>query len=169
MGSDVLATVNGIAVLVLVVSGTILCLAVTVGLFKLYPSLRRTVSNLEKTTQSTAAAAENAAIISKSIAGRADDIAENIATAAEKARDAMASTAEAAGNIAAASSLLEPVGGVVNIANNIRTGIWGLLTDEQKQTVLSQIKEKLQSLDVSRAVDTVTGRIGGFFRNRRGR
>jgi predicted PurR-regulated permease PerM len=169
MGSDVLTLANSIAVLVLALMGIILCSAVIVGPFKLYPSLRHIVSNVEKTTESSAMAAENAAIISRSLAERSDEIADNVATATHNTREATASTAKAASDIAGAASLLGPAGSVANYASIVKAVVQELLTDKQKEELLTSIKEKFQSLDVRGSVDDVTGRIGGFFRNRRSR
>ena len=159
---------NSIAVLVLAISGISLCLTTTVVLLKLYPAIRRIVSNLEKTTESAAITAENAAVISTSMAANSGEMTENIASAAEKGRQTMESTAEAASNLAAVSALLGPAGAVVNAAQAVKTGVRDLLTEEQRQAIISQVKEKLHSQDVTGFVDRVTGKVGGLFRNKGG-
>ena len=61
MGSEILTLATGAALLALIVSAFILCLAAIWVLFKLYPEIRRILSNLEKTTASTAVIGENIA------------------------------------------------------------------------------------------------------------
>lgn len=104
MDGDFLTTAVTVAVLALLISGIVLLLTVTVVVLKCYPSILLIVGNIRKTTESTAVAVENIAVISKSFADRADSIAENIAAAAEKGRDTMTNAAEASANIARATS-----------------------------------------------------------------
>ena len=168
MGPDTLTIANGVAVLVLAISGIALCSTITIFLIKLYPSVRSIASNLDKTTGSAAVTAENAAVISTAFAAKADEMAENLATAAEKSRETMESTAETTSNLAAASALLGPAGAVASAAKSVKTGLADLMTDEQRQETISQVKEKLHSQDVAGFVERVTGRVGNFFHIRRG-
>jgi phage-related tail protein len=168
MGPDTLTIANGVAVLVLAISGIALCSTITIFLIKLYPSVRSIASNLDKTTGSSAVTAENAAVIFTAFAAKADEMAENLATAAEKSRETMESTAETTSNLAAASALLGPAGAVASAAKSVKTGLADLMTDEQRQETISQVKEKLHSQDVAGFVERVTGRVGNFFHIRRG-
>ena len=168
MSPDTLTIANGVAVLVLAISGIALCSTITIILIKLYPSVRSIASNLDKTTGSSAVTAENAAVISTAFAAKADEMAENLATAAEKSRETMESTAETTSNLAAASALLGPAGAVASAAKSVKTGVSGLLTDEQREELFSRVKEKFHAQDVPGIVDRVSGKVSGFFRNRRG-
>ena len=50
MGADSLSVVKDIAAILLLASGATLCIALTIVVVKLFPSIRRSVLNLEKVT-----------------------------------------------------------------------------------------------------------------------
>ena len=167
MGPDALTIANGIAVFIMALSGIALCLTVTVVVIKLYPSIRRTVSNLEKTTESTVVTAENTAVVSASMAANANSISGDLSVASAKGRETMESAAEAANNLAAASRLLGSAGTLVDVANAVKSGVQESFSAQQKEAFFAEVKSKLRSEQVSDLVDNVTGKIGRVFRRPR--
>ena len=120
---DIWSDVHTIAVVILVLTATALCLILAMVLLLVLPRIRRIAGNLEQTTKSTAEAAANVAVISRSFAERSDAIAENLAQTSEHLNAASADSAEAMKNVANASGLLGPAGTLANWGSVIR-GQW---------------------------------------------
>ena len=113
MSHELLITTSGVAVVAVSFSGSVLCLAIAVVLFKLYPSLRGIASNLEIASGHLAVTAKNAASISESVAGQADGMVADMAATAKNVREASGSVADGAGNIAKIASAALPIIAVI--------------------------------------------------------
>ena len=147
MDSGSAAVARDIVAILLIAAGGVLCIALTIGIAKVIPSLSRTAHHLEKVTASTAEAAphiakaaENIERVTASVAEAAPHItkaAENIervtANAAEaaphitKAAENFKETTEylrnVAGDVAAASPVLKLLGTAGAAANFANTGV----------------------------------------------
>ena len=113
MSHELLITTSGVAVVAVSFSGSVLCLAIAVVLFKLYPSLRGIASNLEIASGHLAVTAKNAASISESVAGQADGMVADMAATAKNVREASGSVADGAGNTAKIASAALPIIAVI--------------------------------------------------------
>ena len=94
MSAEVIVLVKDIAIILLAVSATVLCVTFTVGSIKLFPSLRRTARHLDSATASTAKISSDFAQVSADIAANVQkgtasmaNAAENIASASKDVAD----------------------------------------------------------------------------------
>ena len=90
---ETVEAIQGVAVIVLTVSASALCVALTVTLAALFPRLRRIAFNLEQTSESTGQTAANTAAISQSLADRSGEIADNLERTTASAAQTAANTA----------------------------------------------------------------------------
>ena len=81
MGSEVTAVVKDIAVILLVVSATVLCVSITVGLIKLFPSIRDAIHHLASTARSASKISSDFAEVSANVATNLDRGTASIASA----------------------------------------------------------------------------------------
>ncbi len=102
MESDAMTLVKDIVSIILMAVATVLCAALIIGLIKVFPTLRRSLLNLERVSTSTAEAAP--------------DVATNIKEATAYIRDA-------AKDVAGATSILRLLGPAGAAANIASTGI----------------------------------------------
>ena len=105
MDSGLAAVTRDIVAILLMAAGGVLCIALTIGIAKVIPSLIRTAHHLEKVT---ASAAEAAPHITKA--------AENFKETTEYLRNV-------AGDVAAASPVLKLLGAAGAAANFANTGV----------------------------------------------
>ena len=105
MDSGIAALILDIVAILSIAAAGVLCVALTTGLVKVFPSLRRSALNFEKVTESAAEAAPHVA-----------KTAENLKETIEYLRNT-------AGDIAQASPVLRLLGSAGAAANLANTGI----------------------------------------------
>ena len=74
MNSEPLTLIKDVAIIALMVSGFALCLTLTIGLVRIFPSLRRSLFNLEKASEAAPEVAANAVTASQAIAAAAENV-----------------------------------------------------------------------------------------------
>ena len=108
---DSVTIVRDIAAIILMATGTVFCITLTIGLFKILPSLGQSARNIERATESTAEALSDIAVASM-----------NLKEATGYIRDAAKDVAEASRFL----RLLGPPGAAANLASQGigRLGQW---------------------------------------------
>ena len=159
---DIWSEIQTIAVVILVLSATALCLILAIGLALVLPRIRRIAGNLEQTTQSSAETAASVAVIAHSFAERSDAIAENLAQTSQNFNAASADSAEAMKNIANASALLGPAGTLASWGNVIR-GQWPAIANFIRRVV--QEEGGLDAVNNPRFRNAVQSVLGLFRRS----
>ncbi len=104
MTSDTTTSVPDVAVVALMVAGTLLVLALFLGFVVLFPTLRRILRNVEKASGNAAETWENLAEMSTSAKEAAADLARLARTAADSAPHIVAKTQEITENVRVATA-----------------------------------------------------------------
>jgi hypothetical protein len=105
MESDAMTLVKDIVSIILMVVATVLCAALIIGLIKVFPTLRRSLLNLERVSTSAAEAAPD------------------MVAAAGNIKEATAHIRDAAKDVVGATSILRLLGPAGAAANIASTGI----------------------------------------------
>ena len=96
MNPETISIIKDLAVIILSVTAAALCVALTVGLIRLFPYLRRSASNLDKTTAATAQ-------ISQDFAAVSEGVAQNLSKTTDNLEKTTAATAQISQDFAAIS------------------------------------------------------------------